>query len=279
MKTVVSRDGTRIAYETLGSGSPLILVDGAFGSRAFGPLSLLSQRLAPFFTVYTYDRRGRNDSGDTPPYTIHREIEDISALIQAAGSPVGVYGISSGAILALEAAAEGVAIRKLAVFEPPYVAEGGRYLPGDAARRVSEMITSGRREEAVEFFLLQMMGVPREVVRRMRREPTWKALESVAHTLPYDIRLVGDGTVPARRLIRIGIPTLVLSGSDSAPDLQKAAREVANVLPRAEHRILPGQTHDASPEVIAPLLVEFFGRETQRVADTVSLEIPGSGSV
>jgi pimeloyl-ACP methyl ester carboxylesterase len=258
MSTVISRDGTSIAYEMRGMGSPLILVDGAFGSRTFGPMPPLALLLADSFTVFSYDRRGRNESGDTPPYTVSREIEDLAALLDVAGEPAFVYGISSGGTLALEAAVAGLPIRKLAVYEPPYGAEAGQPPPRNAAEQLNRMISSGHRGDAVRFFLTRMAGLPADQVDRLKEAPVWGFFKAVAHTLSYDVTIMGDGTVPTRRLITIGISVLVMSGGDTAPVLQKAARGVADVLPHGQFRILKDQTHDVAPEALAPVLVEFF---------------------
>jgi pimeloyl-ACP methyl ester carboxylesterase len=143
MKTTTSKDGTRLAYEQLGSGPALVLVDGAMCGRAFGPMAELAARLAPRFTVYHYDRRGRGDSGDTPPYAVEREVEDLAAIVDAAGGSAYLYGTSSGAVLALRAAAAGVRVPKMVLFEPPFAGEDTPPLPERSRARVDELLAAG----------------------------------------------------------------------------------------------------------------------------------------
>jgi pimeloyl-ACP methyl ester carboxylesterase len=258
MATIRSRDGTRIAFDAAGTGSPLVLVDGAFGSRVFGPMPQLAPHLAKDFTVFTYDRRGRNESGDTPPYAVAREVEDLAALIDTAGGSAFVYGISSGATLALEAAAAGLPITKLALYEPPYTASGGPRKAVDAVKTLEEVISSGRRGDAVEFFMTRIIGMPAEGVAPLRQSPYWPAMEAVAHTLIYDVIIMGDNTVPVRRLAAITVPTLVMNGENTSLPLARAAHAVTNALLHARHLVLEGQTHDVAPQVIAPILRDFF---------------------
>ena len=193
MSKVLSKDGTAIAFDKLGSGEPVILVDGALCSRSFGPLPKLAPLLAPHITVFHYDRRGRNESGDTPPYAVEREVEDIEALIAQAGGSACVFGISSGAALALAAAARGANIKKLALYEPPFVAvSSARTVPSDSAAQLSRLIALGRRGDAVKFFLVDMVGMPAIFAYIMRVLPDWPKLKGVAHTLPYDAAVLGD---------------------------------------------------------------------------------------
>ena len=187
MNKVFSKDGTAIAFDRSGQERPIILVDGAPCSRAFGPMPQLAPLLAPRFTVYHYDRRGRNDSGDTAPYAVEREIEDLEALIDEAGGSAFVYGTSSGAALALAAAARGLKIEKLALYEPPFmVDESGRRPPADHQTQLRQLIASGRRGDALRFFMTRVVGMPALFVWPMRLMPMWSKLEAVAHTLPYD---------------------------------------------------------------------------------------------
>ncbi|HSM59424.1 MAG TPA: alpha/beta hydrolase [Longimicrobiales bacterium] len=253
-----SRDGTSIAFERTGDGPPLILVDGALCSRAFGPLGKLAEALAPRFTVFTYDRRGRNESGDTRPYAVARELEDLEALIQETGGPAHVAGLSSGATLALEAAAAGLPVRKLALFEPPYVAQGQGGTGPDHVGRLEELVRPGRRGHAVRYFMVDMVGVPRVFTWVMRLMPMWSKLEAVAHTLPYDAAVMGDWTPPPRRAARVAVPTLVLGGEKSPESLRIAVERTAAAIPGAERRVLPGQNHNVAPSVLAPVLTEFF---------------------
>jgi len=255
----ISRDGTPIAYERSGQGPALILVDGALCSRAFGPSPKLAPLLAPHFTVFTYDRRGRGGSGDTPPYTREREVEDIAALIREAGAPAFLLGLSSGAALALEAAASGLDVRRVAAYEPPYVHVEGQPGGETHAHRLQELLADGNRGGAVKYFMRSMVGVPAPAVVMIRLMPwVWRKLEAVAHTLPYDAAVMSGFRVPADRLAAIRIPTLVLNGSKTDDRLKKAARAVADAVPGARHQVLEGQTHNVSPAVLVPAVVEYF---------------------
>ncbi|HEX2771693.1 MAG TPA: alpha/beta hydrolase [Micromonosporaceae bacterium] len=258
MTTVTSRDGTPIVLDTTGDGPPVVLVDGAMCFRAFGPMPSLAQVLAPHFTVVTYDRRGRGESGDTQPYAVEREVDDLAALIEYAGGSAYVYGISSGAALAMEAAASGLPIRKLALYEPPYTAEGG---DTDAVeednRQLNGLLAAGRRGDAVEHFM-SGVGMPPEAIADMRRSPTWPVFEAVAPTLAYDYAVLGDGTVPRERAARIGVPTVVAAGGASPDFLQTPARALADAIPGATYRTLDGQTHEVAPHAISAVLQEFF---------------------
>ena len=259
MERVLSRDGTVIAFERSGVGPALILVDGALCSRAFGPMPKLAPLLAREFTVFMYDRRGRGDSGNTLPYARAREVEDIDALIQAAGGSAFVLGLSSGGALALEAAASGLAITKLAVYEPPFVAEGAACAEADHQAELERRIAAGGRGEAVKYFMRKMVGVPAIFVVLMRLMPgVWRKLEAVAHTLPYDAAVMGDFSAPTTRLASIRVPTLAIGGAKTDARLKRAVRVVADAVPRAQHRTLAGQTHNVKPEILAPVVAQFF---------------------
>ena len=261
MSKVYSRDGTAIAYERSGSGPPLILVDGALCSRAFGPMPKLAPLLAPYFTVLMYDRRGRAGSGDTKPYAKEREVEDIDALIKAAGgAPVNLLGLSSGAALALEAAASGLNIARVAAYEPPYMVDGGgHHASADHEGQLKALIADDRRGDAIKYFMRRMVGLPAIFVLMMRLMPgMWRKLKAVAHTLPYDAAIMNRFTVPKTRFASIRVPTLIVGGERSEARLQSAVRAVAEAVPGAERRLLPGQTHNVKPEILAPAVVEFF---------------------
>jgi pimeloyl-ACP methyl ester carboxylesterase len=258
MTRVHSRDGTPIAFDRSGSGQPLILVDGALCSRRFGPMPKLAPLLASQFTVYHYDRRGRNESGDTPPYSVAREVEDLEALIHEAGGSAFVYGVSSGAALALEAAARGLRIRKLALYEPPFVVATNGRRPADHVAQLSHYISADRRGDAVKYFMTKMVGMPGLFVFPMRLLPMWSKLEAVAHTLPYDAAIVLDETLLGERAARVGVPTLVIGGEKSPPGLRHAVQATGAVVPGAERRFLKGQTHNVSPQALAPVLMQYF---------------------
>ena len=259
MNTVTSHDGTPIAYDRLGEGPALILVDGALCSRSFGPMRSLAALLAPRFAVYAYDRRGRGESGDTAPFAVEREIEDIDALIAAAGGTAYVYGISSGAILALDAAIQRPqSITKLALYEPPYSIDEDSIQRFKAYRaQLDQVVADGRRGDAVEL-LMRLVGASDEGVAATRQSPAWPAFEAVGLTLPYDAAAMGDSSVPAEQAASVTIPTLVMDGGASFPFMHTAANNVAAAMPHAQRRTLEGQTHDVAAEVLAPVLVEFF---------------------
>jgi pimeloyl-ACP methyl ester carboxylesterase len=259
MKKVISKDGTAIAYDQLGSGFPVILVDGALCSRAFGPLPKLAQLLAPTFTVINYDRRGRNESEDTQPYAPEREVEDIAALIQAAGGSAFVAGVSSGAALALAAAASGLNIKKLALYEAPFaVDKSGHQAPPDSEAQLKALLASGRRGAAVKFFMKDMVGVPSFVVFIMSIMPIFSKLKAVAHTLPYDAAVMGDLSLPIQRAASVKIPTWVGGGEKSPASMQNAVKQLAAAVPNSELKMFKGQTHNIDVKVLAPAWVEFF---------------------
>ena len=259
MNHVQSNDGTPIAYERTGCGPALILVDGALCSRAFGPSSKLAPLLADHSTVYRYDRRGRGQSGDTPPYSSAREVEDIAALISAAGGPVSLLGLSSGGALALEAAASGLSVNGVAAYEPPYVdAEGSG---GGAAHeaQLTRILRAGDRGGALKYFMKDMVGAPSAMVVMMRLMPwIWRKLEAVAHTLPYDAAIMTEFRIPERRFASIAVPSLIMNGAKTDSRLQTAARKLADAIPAALHRELAGQTHNVKAEVLVPPVIEFF---------------------
>jgi len=259
MDTVTSADGTTIAYDTTGNGPALVMVVGAFCDRQ--TTNSIAKVLAPEFTVYEYDRRGRGASGDTAPYAAEREIEDLAAVAAAAGGSPFVFGHSSGAILALEAAARGVPMAKLVAYEPPYIVDDSRPRPGaDLAGRLAALVSEGRRADAATRFLTEAVGVPPEVVAMMEGSPDWSGMTALAHTLAYDITLCGQSfEIPAGRLAGIDVPTLVIGGGNSPEWFHHTVRAVADVVPDAHLRFLAGQDHGAADDVLAPVLVEFFG--------------------
>ncbi len=268
MPTVTSADGTTIAYERTGSGPALVLVDGAMCYRGAGPMrplaALLQDNFAggdqrSTFTVYTYDRRGRGESSDTMPYAVAREVEDLQALITQAGGEAYVYAISSGAALALTTAAAGSGITRLAIYEPPFMAEvedGARIK--EYTERLHELLDAGHKGDAVALFMTHV-GVPAQVVAGIQAQQGWAMLEAIAPTLAYDDEVLAGGSVPRDLTSTIAVPVLVLAGEASPVGLQQAAKATADALPAAEHRMLDGQTHDVAPGAIAPVLVEFFG--------------------
>jgi pimeloyl-ACP methyl ester carboxylesterase len=265
-KTTTSRDGTPIAYEQLGAGEPVVLVDGAFCHRAFGPAAELAALLAKRFRVYHYDRRGRGDSGDTAPYAIEREIEDLEALIAAAGGSAFVYGISSGAALALRAAASGMPIRKLALYEAPFVVDDSRpAIPADYGERIKQALAENRRGDAIKLFMREAVGLPAPFVWLMRMMPAWSQLKAAAPTLVNDYAILGDSgagkPLPSelqQTMAAIAMPTLVMGGAKSPAWLQRAVETVADGISGSILLMLKGQTHQVSAKVLAPVLEAFF---------------------
>jgi len=256
MNKVSSSDGTSIAFDRTGEGRPVILVCGGSTDRmANAPLAAL---LGRDFTVFNYDRRGRGDSGDTAPYAVEREVEDLEAVINEAGGSAFVFGTSSGAALALEGAASGLAVTKLALWEPPYVPEGGPRPPADTASTFTELVAAGRRGDAVEFFMTKVVGLPPEFAAQARNAPFWASQEALAHTLAYDATIMGDYSLPSERAASVKVPTLVLDGGASFDWMSETARALADTIPDGQHRTLEGQTHDVAPDVLAPVLKEFF---------------------
>ena len=250
--SVSSADGTVIAYERSGDGPPIILVGGAFNDRS--TTRALATALASDFTAYSYDRRGRGDSGDSGPYAVQREIEDIAALIGAAGGAAYLYGLSSGAILAGYATAEGLPVTGLALFEPPFQAgPHGGAKPG-LAERLTELVSASRRGDAAELFLTEAVGVPAEAVAGMRGAPEWSWMEGLAHTLAYDTTVTGDGALPTDRLAAITVPTVVLDSTGSPGWLRDAAEATAGAIPGATRLSLAGGFHEVPPKVLAPAI-------------------------
>jgi len=262
MATVISKDGTRIAFDRAGSGPAVILVDGAMCYRASGPMAPIAKLLTPFYTVYTYDRRGRGESTNVQPYSVAREVEDLQALINEAGGSALVCGLSSGAALALEAAHQGASITRLALFEAPFFVDDSRTpLPSDFISRLDQAVASNQRGRAMSMFM-KLVGVPAIFIALMRFLPPWKKLLGVAHTLPYDMRIVSEHQwgrpLSRQRWARATMPTVVIDGGKSPKWMRNAARELADVLPQARYETLPGQTHMVQAKVIAPALVKFF---------------------
>ena len=267
MHHVISSDGTPIAVDQSGQGPALILVSPAFGTRA--DAAGLAAALAPAFTVFAYDRRGRGDSGDTPPYAIQREIEDVDAVLDAAGGAAFVFGHSSGAVLALDAArALPGKITKLAVYEPPFIVDNSRPpMPAAFAAQLRELIAAGQRGDAVAYWQTNL-GIPAEAIAQMRQSPMWAGFEALALTLAYDATIMGDtqrgDPAPLRRWVSVTVPTLVLDGTimlgreDFHAFMRHGADELARVLPNAQRRILVGQDHGPADDVLAAALKTFF---------------------
>jgi pimeloyl-ACP methyl ester carboxylesterase len=250
MLSTTSRDGTDIAYERTGEGPPVVLVFGAFNDRGTG--ADLVARLAGRSTVFSYDRRGRGDSGDVAPYDVEREIDDLESMLRAAGGAAPVLGYSSGAVLALRAAARGLPITKLALYDTP---------PAQASHHAAELaalLGAGRRGDAVEYFQLRMVGIPEDVVARLRHAPFRPALEAMAHTLVYEAMIMDYGPRFAALVAGVRPPTLAIAGGAGAPAMREVAEALARSLPDGKAIILPGATHDLDPALLGPVLERFW---------------------
>jgi pimeloyl-ACP methyl ester carboxylesterase len=256
METVRSADGTTIAFDRLGDGPPVVLVCGGSVDRSDD--APLAERLASSFTVFNYDRRGRGDSGDTPPYAIEREVEDARAMIDAAGGEANLWGSSSGAALALICAEQGLPISKLALWEPPYIPDGFPKPPSDQVEQYETMVAEDRRGDAVEYFMSKVVGMPPEFVAGARSQPWWAKTEALAHTLAYDARIMGDYTIPLERAASVKVPTAVFAGGADMPWMRDTAAAPADALPNGEARFLDGQGHDVDLAVLARALEGFF---------------------
>jgi pimeloyl-ACP methyl ester carboxylesterase len=267
MSTVRSADGTVIAYTRAGQGPPLILVDGALCSRSFGPMPKLAEQLTSHFTVYTYDRRGRGESGDSANTAPDREVEDLEALISVAGDAVYVHGTSSGAALALEAAKHIRSIAKLVVYEPPFIVDDTKPpMPESYLPELEALVADGRRSEAVKMFM-RFVGTPAIFTAVMPLTPVWGKLKAAAPTLPYDIAIVRDHQqgrpFTPGEWSAIKAPTLVAAGGKSPAWITNGTRALAAALPDGSHRTLNGQNHMVKAQAIAPVLTEFFATETE----------------
>lgn len=268
MSTVTSKDGTLIAYDKVGSGLALIMVNGAIAYRAFddGTLAQVAELLGKHFTVYSYDRRGRGESGDTLPFTKEREIEDVQALVEDAGGEAMVLGFSSGSAVTLDATAVTLGIIKAAVYEPPFIVDDSRQpVPPNYAEHLMKLGTEGKREEAVEYFMKHAVGIPDEYIDGMKQDQaSWAGMTSVAHTIAYDAAFVGSvmqgKPLPTDRWDKVTVPVLVADGGDSDSWFHTGADALAKVLPNASRQTLEGQTHSFEPNVLAPMIIEFFNK-------------------
>jgi len=260
---VTSADGTAIAYEVTGSGPALVFVDGAMCQRSMGPGRGLADQLKDRFTVHLYDRRGRGDSGPgSSPYDVEREVEDLVAVIGAAGGSAHVFGASSGAALALEAARRGANLDRLAVYEAPFIVDDTH--PGndlDLPQQLQAMVDDDRRGDAVKTFM-RIVGVPAPFRAMMRLMPVWKKLTGVAHTLPYDLSIViaheQGRPLPDDYYAGVRPDTLVIAGGRSPEYLRNAQAALAAAVPHARLETLAGQTHMIKPKVTAPVVARHF---------------------
>ena len=258
MQHVTSKDGTIIAYEQSGQGPALVVVGGVLGDHH--QQAGLAALLAEHFTVYNIDRRGHGESGFTAPYAVEREVEDLDAVLNAAGGSAFVYGTSGPGVLCMEAAARGLSpkMKKLAVWEPPYILEGSRPpVPQDYKEQLARLLHEGRKGDMIELFLTKAVGMPAEFVAPMRQSPFWAAQEAFAPMLVYDATLMGDYSLPKERIAKATVETLVIDGGTVAW-ISQAAQAVAGTLPHAHRRTIAGQPHNVADEAIAPVLREYF---------------------
>jgi len=267
MKSVVSADGTRLALDQVGAGPPVVFVGGALSHRRSNGFAELAALLAERFTVVNYDRRGRGDSEDAPAYSVERELEDLAAVIGRAGGSAHVYGMSSGGVLALRAAAAGVAIDRLVAYEPPFVVSHDAHVPPpDFGEKLRRLLADGDRDRAAEYFMRHGVGAPAPAIAMLRlARPIWRQLTAVAHTLPYDHATMNGwltGTpLAAEPWVSLPTPTLVIEGARSPASLKAASAQLAERLPHARRCTLPGQAHDPAPEALAPVITGFLAGE------------------
>lgn len=272
LETVKSSDGTQITFERVGSGDPVVLVGGAFNDRS--TVAALATALAPRMMAVRYDRRGRGDSGDNSAGKTRgmreRELDDLEAVTRAVGGRASLFGHSSGGVLVLEAAASrpDLGVETLVVYEPAYVIEGTRPVPGsDLIDRLHALLKEGRRDDAVVLYQLEAIGLPPQMVEGMRGSEMWPGLTTLAPSLPYDAALYDPGFgPPSARLATISAPTLAIAGSQTFGSLKAATRAVADAIPHAEYRELDGEDHGIlqRPAALAPVIVDFVSRSRTR---------------
>jgi pimeloyl-ACP methyl ester carboxylesterase len=256
MPTTTSKDGTTIAFDRLGDGPAVVLISGGPADRTSN--APLAELLADRFSVLNYDRRGRGESGDATDWTPDREYEDLAAVIAEAGGSAALIGNSGTGNIALEAAARGLPVTRLALWEPPYILEGTRPpVPTDWGRRIDELVAAGRPGDALQYWMTDIIGVPAEFIEPIRNEPFWLAMEPNAHMLSRDADLLRDFSLPSERYAAITAPVLLLSGG-SIPWLSQGLQALAEVLPNAELRTLPDQQHDISPDVLVAAVGDFL---------------------
>ncbi|OEO28211.1 hypothetical protein VW23_005755 [Devosia insulae DS-56] len=268
MNTFTSRDGTKIAYDVRGSGPAVILIDGAWCGRNMGPMPKLAPLLAQHFTVYNYDRRSRGDSDMSTDYSPDREYEDLAALIDIAGGSASLYGTSSGGALALFAAARGLPVDRLAIFEAPFTdVPGGKPMPKGYQAEIERLVREDRRPELAKFFMVKMIGMPAFMMPMMWFNPHWKAMLHNAPSLPHDTAVMEGYGFPTEAARSIRVPTIVISGDKTFKQLKEPVRLARETVPGARFASLPGQSHDAAAELVAPVLIDFFsGAATVRAA-------------
>lgn len=261
MDKVISKDGTSIAFDKTGKGPALVLVDGAFCFREYGITPKLVPLISDFFTVYSYDRRGRGESSDKEAYSIDNEVEDLKGIIEKTGEVPFICGFSSGAGLVLHAIDKGIKVKSIALFEPPYVPISPDQIvpPSDAEAILKNLVTQGKRSDAVKYFMTKVMGMPGIIVFlfKLFGKALWEKNESVANTLSYDVAIMGNYSIPEKIAASINVPTIVIGGEKSPQNLRNAVEAVAKAIPGSQIRMLKG-SHNVSMKVLAPCLIDFF---------------------
>jgi len=264
MRTVTSKDGTKLAFDKVGSGPAVILVNGAMSYRAMDPtLGQLAGLLSKDFTVYDYDRRGRGESTNTEPFTKVREIEDIQALVEDAGGEAMLVGFSSGGAITLETAAVTPGVTKAFVYEVPFIVYDTRQPLADYAGYTTKLVAEGKLDELVEYFITVVAGIPGEFVSGMKQDQNmWARMLAVAPTIPHDAAFMSDfmegRPLPAGYWDKVKVPVLVGDGGASPAWLRNAAEALGKALPHASRATFEGQTHSFDPQVLAPVLIEFL---------------------
>ena len=265
MRTVTSKDGTKIAFEKVGSGPAVILVNGAMSyRRAFDrTLEDLAELLGKHFTVYDYDRRGRGESGNTEPFTKVREMEDIQALVEEAGGEAMLVGFSSGGAVALETTAVTPGVMKAFLYEVPFIVDDTRQPLDDYEGQTSKLVAEGKLDELIEYFITEVAGVPAEFVGGIKHDQAmWARMRAIAPTIPHDAAFMGEfmkgKPLPAGYWSKVKVPVLVGDGGASPAWLHHAAETLAKALPHASRKTFEGQTHSVDPRVLAPVIIEFF---------------------
>lgn len=256
-QTVPSADGTDIAFWSTGSGPPLLLVHGAMSDHRRWRIVPL---LAAHRTVHAMDRRGRGGSGDGSTWSLEREVEDVVAVVETlaaqAGAPIDVLGHSLGGLLAVRAAARTADVRRLVLYEPAVDEEAQ---PDDLVRRMEGLLADDDRDATVRLMLHEVLDMPEDEIAQVTALPSWPTRLEAAHTLPREL------SVPLRwdlgEASRVQVPTLLLVGGDSVPEMQAATRMLDAALPDSRVVVLEGQQHVADqlvPELFASRVLEFL---------------------
>lgn len=265
MSTITSLDGTTIAFDKVGSGPAVILINGAMSYRAFDPtLAQLADLLSEHFTVYNYDRRGRGESGNTHPFTKNREIEDVQAMVADADGTAMLFGISSGGAIALETAAVTPGVTKVFVYEVPFIVDDGRAPLTDYAGDTARLVADGKIEEVLEYFMTQAVGMPAEFLGGMKEDQgMWGGMIAIAPTIAHDAAFMGDfmkgKLLPEGYWSKVKVPVLVADGGGSDAWMGTAATALNNALPDSRRVTLADQTHMVDPTVLAPVMIDFLG--------------------